>query len=133
MHWEWRRLHAGEADHELIWLFVTMAAAIGGLAWLRLGLPWPECGFHALFGIPCLTCGSTRALLALAHWNFPLAWHFNPLATIAMCGIALFDVYALAVLATRSMRLRIKLPRNLVLPLLLTAALLNWVHLLRHL
>src|SRR3954452_14810468 len=111
MRLQWRRLRNGEADYELIFLLVTSAAAIGALLWLRLALPWPECNFRALFGIPCLTCGSTRALLALAHRDFALAWHFNPLATITMCVIALYDVYALAVLLTRAMRLRIALPR----------------------
>src|SRR3954447_20672628 len=131
MRWQWRRLRTGEPDYELIFLLVTSAAAMGAIVWLRLGLPWPECNFRALFGIPCLTCGSTRALLALAQGNFALAWHLNPLATVAMCGIALYDVYALAVLATRAMRLRVALPRNVVLPALVAAALLNWFHLLR--
>lgn len=131
MRWQLRRLRSGEPDYELIFLLVTSAAAIAGLAWLRLGLPWPECNFRALFGIPCLTCGSTRALLALVRGNFALAWQFNPLATMAMCGIALYDMYAVAVLATRAMRLRVSLPRNIVLPALVAAALLNWFHLLR--
>src|SRR3954468_15146000 len=131
MRWQWRRLRTGEPDYELIFLLVTSVAAMGAIVWLRLGLPWPECNFRALFGIPCLTCGSTRALLALAQGNFALAWHFNPLATIAMCAIALYDVYALAVLLMQSVRLRVNLPRNVCIPILLAAAFLNWVHLIR--
>jgi hypothetical protein len=31
-------------------------------------------------GIPCLTCGSTRALLALARFDVGAAFSWNPLA-----------------------------------------------------
>lgn len=127
----WRPLRPGESDPELIFLLVTSVTAVGAVIWLRLGLPWPECTFRALLGIPCLTCGSTRAMLSLARFNFPVAWHFNPLATIAMCGIAAYDFYALVVLIGQTPRLRVTLPRKLILPVLVAAALLNWIHLLR--
>ena len=131
----WRRLRPGELDHELVWLLVTVTAAAMGAAWFALHLPWPRCNFRALFGIPCFTCGSTRSAIALLQGDVSGAWSWNPLATIAMLAIALFDVYALGVLVSRAPRLRIDLGRAkwpIVLVLLVLAA-TNWVFLLvRH-
>jgi len=131
-----RQLRAGEPDWELLWLAVTAAAAAGAVAWLSLNLPWPQCNWRAILGIPCATCGSTRALLALAHGQFFEAWRWNPLATVALCAVAVFDVYALVVLSTRAKRLRVTF-RNAaqlraLLALLAAAGLLNWLYLLRH-
>lgn len=41
------------------------------------------CRFRALTGIPCPTCGSTRALLALARGRLFEAFAHNPLAVTA--------------------------------------------------
>jgi hypothetical protein len=129
-----RALDRGEPDHEMIWLMVTVFAAAAGLSWLWLHLPVPQCNFRALFGIPCFTCGSTRAVLALAHGDFSGAWHFNPLATVALCAITVFDVYAAAVLLSGAPRVRLSFgsarQRRIALSLLLSAGLLNWVYLL---
>ena len=128
----WRRLRPGELDHELLWLLVTTAAAALGAAWLALHLPWPRCNFRALFGVPCFTCGSTRSAIALLHGDLSAAWMWNPLATIAMLAIGVFDIYALGVLLTRAPRLRVDL-RGAKWPLAATAALAagaNWIYLL---
>lgn len=129
----WRRLRPGELDHELLWLLVSVTAAGVGAAWLALHLPWPRCNFQALFGIPCVTCGSTRSALALLHGDILGAWSWNPLATLAMGAIALFDLYALAVLIRRGPRLRISFGRAKwpLLIVLFIAAGLNWIYLLR--
>lgn len=37
------------------------------------------CPFRFLFGLPCAGCGMTRAVTALLHGDFSLAWHFHPL------------------------------------------------------
>src|SRR5215211_3664302 len=97
MRWQLRQLRSGELDHELIWLTVRLFGA-GGLAiWLWLHLPLPQCNFRALLGIPCLTCGSTRAAAALFHGDIFRAWVVSPLATAAFFAMAAFDVYAIAV------------------------------------
>lgn len=37
------------------------------------------CPFRFLFGLSCAGCGMTRAVAALLHGDFSLAWHFHPL------------------------------------------------------
>ena len=39
----------------------------------------PPCFFHQITGLPCPTCGGTRAVLALLSGDVPGALHANPL------------------------------------------------------
>ena len=64
-----------------------MIAGIGGwlffcdpskIAWL------PPCPLHALTGLYCPGCGSTRALHQLAHGHFVAALRFNPLLVVSL-------------------------------------------------
>ncbi|MEO5720034.1 MAG: DUF2752 domain-containing protein [Chthoniobacterales bacterium] len=132
---ELRRLRAGEADHELIWLAVTVGAALVASAWLALQLPWPVCTFRSLTGVPCLTCGATHSSLAFLHGNFGAALRFNPLIFAGLCAVALFDLYALVVLVTRTRRVRVSFPNPRTRKWLLAVGLLigfsNWIYLLR--
>jgi hypothetical protein len=134
MRWQWRRLQTGELDHELIWLTVSLCAAGGLAVWFWLNLPLPQCNFRALFGIPCLTCGSTRAAQAFLHGEIWQAWLVSPLATLAFCAMAAFDLYAIAVLCSGAPRLRMTFSgrkgHRTAAALLAAAALLNWIYLL---
>jgi len=130
-----RRLRPGDPDHELIWLSVTILSAAAIALWFALHLPWPRCTFRALFGIPCLTCGSTRGALAFLGGDLLSAWRLNPLAMLTFCGIAAFDFYAIAVLVSKAPRLRVarleRTERCVAAILITSAVLLNWVYLLR--
>jgi hypothetical protein len=44
----------------------------------------PPCPLHALTGLYCPGCGSTRALHQLLHGNLAGALHFNPLTVFAV-------------------------------------------------
>jgi hypothetical protein len=44
----------------------------------------PPCPLHALTGLYCPGCGSTRALHALLHGDVPTALSMNPLLVIAL-------------------------------------------------
>jgi hypothetical protein len=132
----WRRLQPAEFNHELIWLAVSVAAAIGGAIWLRLGFPTLRCPFLAVTGYPCLTCGATRCAIALLHGNFSLAWLWNPLALVALCGVAVFDLYAAIVLIARAPRLRLvdwtHTEKNAVRIAVIALIAMNWIYLLAH-
>jgi hypothetical protein len=129
-----RPLAPGETDYELLWLSVSSGGLVLSVAWLTLKLPWPICFFHALTGHPCLTCGATRSATAFFHAHFLVAFEWNPLAFLFYGGLTLFNVYAMAVLVTRSPRLRIaqlsagekKFIRCSVIALLFV----NWIYLL---
>jgi Protein of unknown function (DUF2752) len=102
-----RRLAPGEIDHELIWLSVSIVSLGLAAAWLTIGLPWPRCTFHEITGLPCVTCGMTRCGIQFFHAHVLAAVKWNPLVFAFLCGVTAFDLYAVAVLATRAPRLRI--------------------------
>jgi hypothetical protein len=132
----WRRMPAAGFDHELVWLSVSLAALAGGAAWLAIGLGWPQCPFLAMTGWPCLTCGATRATIAFLNGDLLQAFSWNPLAFLALCGVAVFDVYAVIVLLGRRPRLRMvdwaRTEKNAVRIAVVCALLLNWLYLLAH-
>jgi len=136
MRFTWRSIARHETDHELLWLIVSTGSLACAAVWFMLGLPWPSCAFHDLTGLPCLTCGATRCTIALFHGNFAAAWLWNPFAFLVLCGIALFDAYALAVLLVRAPRLRLSVfsPRakSFVRFVVIAALVLNWAYLLSH-
>jgi hypothetical protein len=123
-------------DHELIWLTVSGALLAGGAVWLALGLGWPQCPFLAVTGFPCLTCGATRATIAFLRGDFAMALSWNPLAFLALCGVAVFDIYAAVVLLGRVPRLRIvdwtSTEKSLLRIAVVCALALNWIYLLAH-
>jgi hypothetical protein len=132
----WRRVPPEDFNHELVWLMVSVTAAAAGAVWLGLGLPGPGCPFRDVTGYPCLTCGATRCAIALSHGNLPLAWSWNPLALVALCGVALFDLYAVVVLMTRGPRLRVidwrRAEKNAVRIAVIALIVVNWIYLIAH-
>lgn len=131
----WRRMPAAGFDHELVWLAISLAALAGGAAWMSIS-GWPECPFLAMTGWPCMTCGATRATIAFLQGDFLHAFSWNPLATLALGGVVVFDLYAVVVLLSRASRLRVvewtRTERNVVLTAVVCAVLLNWLYLLSH-
>ncbi len=69
--------------------FLAIVALIG-MARIYDSLPAqaPECGFRTTFGIPCPSCGGTRAFKALSHGHIREAIAFNPAVMIGV-GAAL--------------------------------------------
>jgi Protein of unknown function (DUF2752) len=136
MRLRWRHRSAREPDHELIWLAVSVASIAGGVAWLAMSLPWPRCPFFAVTGLPCLTCGATRSVLAFLHGDFLSALRWNPLVFVAFCALVVFDLYAFIVVAARMPRLRIVewtgAEKNAARIVVISLLALNWVYLLAH-
>lgn len=132
----WRRRASHEPDHELIWLAVSVAAMAAAAGWLALALPWPKCPFLATTGLPCVTCGATRSTIAFLQGDFFAALRWNPLAFVAVCGVAAFDLYATLVLGGRMPRLRIvdwtRTEKNVVRIAVISLLALNWIYLLAH-
>ena len=79
MTFAWRPLRAGETDHETLWASVALALGILLACWLWL-VEWPPvlCPFHVMTGLPCPTCGSTRAFFAFLSGQPLHALRLNP-------------------------------------------------------
>ena len=77
----------------------TTVAAVGG--WVLYTFPpagspfYPQCVFHALTGLDCPGCGTTRALHELLHGNVGAAFALNPML-FAMMFTFLCAIPALA-------------------------------------
>jgi hypothetical protein len=129
-----RSLAPGDADHELIWLIVSISSLVCAAIWFYLGLPWPRCAFHDFTGLPCLTCGMTRCAIQFFHGHVVAAWTWNPLVFAFLSGVAVFDLYAFAVVITRSPRLRIRFStrseKNWTRFIAIAVLGLNWIYLL---
>jgi hypothetical protein len=108
---------------------VLASAAIGLLHLDRL--PVTFCALKALTGLPCPTCGSTRALGRLFSLDLAGAFSMNPLTTVVALGVVAWAAADLALVRSRravGLEVSPRLARwlRLALPLLV---LLNWVYL----
>jgi hypothetical protein len=130
----WRRLTPQEIDHEQLWL----AVAVTGLTALALTsthvleIQLPLCPFKTITGLPCPTCGVTRAVMAMTRLDFAAAVAFNPLAVAAAIAGGLYLVYAAIVLLARLPRFRPRLaPRDLTAARVVVLVVLsvNWIYL----
>jgi len=109
---------------------VLVAAAVALLHLDRL--PFTVCLFKGLTGMPCPTCGSTRALARLFGLDLTGALAMNPVVTAVGVVIAAWALVDLALLpGRRSLRLELS-PRlgHLLRAVALVAFFLNWVYLI---
>lgn len=110
-------------------------AVLACAATLLLGLDrlgFTTCFFKLTTGLPCPTCGSTRALGRLAHLDLAGAFSMNPLATVGAVGLVLWALGDLVLLRQgRALRLCLPVPWRTPVRLLAgLALLLNWAFLL---
>lgn len=104
-----RPLRAGETDHELLWSLVGLGALTLALAWMAAGSPaLPVCPLRSVTGLPCPTCGSTRAMLALLDGRLDDAARLNPLAFAVAIAFPPYAVYGLVVAAGALPRIRLQ-------------------------
>jgi hypothetical protein len=64
----------------------VVVLALGAKFCLEWGMAW-RCPMLAMLGVPCPSCGSTRAFAALAGWDFAGAVRFNPLIMLGLLGL----------------------------------------------
>jgi hypothetical protein len=123
---------AEPSDGPLALVLALGAASALALAPLAASLaPYaPPCPFHALTGLPCVGCGTTRALVALARGDVLLAIGWNPLTTMTvLAGGAACALLPLWVALRQPLPvLAPELPRRARL-LLVALLLLNWAYL----
>ena len=106
----------GDARQRAVAFVVLLVPVLGALvasflvtpAALETGLLsfLPPCAFKKIFGIPCASCGMTRAFSALSHGQFALAWSYNKLSPLVYAGFWCVLVYGIRglVIACRDWR-----------------------------
>ena len=67
----------------LLWGVVALSSVALRPVWLALAPFAPRCPFRVLTGIPCPTCGTTHAVVALLRGEIGAAFAANPLAAAA--------------------------------------------------
>jgi hypothetical protein len=105
----------------------------GAVALLGLDrLPLTVCVFKGLTGLPCPTCGSTRAAAALFGLDVAGALALNPVVTVVAVVMAAWALVDLVLLPSRrSLRIEVSPRLGYVLrAAALLAFFLNWVYLL---
>jgi hypothetical protein len=119
-------------EKQLAWVWGVLAASALLLrpVWLAVAPLLPACPFRALTGVPCLSCGTTRAAVALLDGRVVDALIANPLAALAgaafVAGGAVAPAWALLDLPVP----RLPAPAPRALRLAIAAALLSgwaWV------
>ncbi len=129
------RLHRparDETDVEQLLVIVSSAGAAAAWLWLRVGLPTPRCNLYTWTGIPCPTCGTTRAVRGFLTGDWALAWSSNPLVFTGLLVWCAIMCYALIVVCCKLPRLRIQtvLTPRVVLTAGGLVLLINWLYLL---
>lgn len=130
----WRRLGAQEIDHEQLWLAVA-GAGLFCLTLTTVGIvdvQLPRCVLKMATGLPCPTCGLTRAVMAMTRLDFAAALAMNPLAVVGAIVGFVYLAYAGVVLALRLPRFRPRLgPRDMrfARAAVLTSVSANWFYL----
>jgi len=129
-----RPIIPGSRDPELIWGSILLLAALLATTWLFSGIATPRCLLHAATGIPCPTCGMTRATWHLLHGEIGRAFLLNPLMTAALLGAGFYVCYAAVVVIGRLPRLRLealtKTEANLVRIAAIGLLAANWLYLI---
>lgn len=114
----------------LLWGAVALALLLASPLAAEFAPGLPDCFFKSTFGLPCPTCGGTRALVALARLDAASAFRSNPLVAAGSVSFVLGGLAAgfLAVLG-RGIREPARYPAWLRVSLAVLVA-LNWAWLL---
>ena len=75
----------------LLWLAAAVSAVALRPLWIAFAPHLRPCIFRGLTGVPCPTCGTTRAATAFLNGELAGAFAANPLAALA--GLILLSVH----------------------------------------
>ena len=87
----------GGVDHEAIWAPIGAVALLAARFFPFEGLSVGACPFRALTGLPCFSCGGTRAFMALTRLEIVDAVVMNPMAALLGTLAVAYVVHAMGV------------------------------------
>ena len=93
----------------------------------------PACAVKGITGIPCPTCGSTRAIVHLAQGDIAAALLMNPLVSACVLGACLYFIYSLITLKPGIPRFTVVISERerMVLQVgIVVALVVNWMYLI---
>ena len=132
MQFEMHRRERGEVPVGALLMLPLFALPFG--AWLvQTGwVVFGTCGVKMAVGLPCFTCGATRATIALLGGDVIGAVALQPLVILAYTLLAGWGLISLAsFLADRSVSVSLSKTENTILKVLLvTLPFLNWAYLI---
>lgn len=115
----------------LLWTGVALALVAFSPVATRLAAGAPSCPIRTWFDLPCLSCGTTRAALALARFDPGAALAYNPLAALGWMGLVAGGLVAGCMVATGRPLPRFRIRPTLALRLTAAAILIaNWAYLI---
>jgi hypothetical protein len=119
-------------ERQLAWVGFGAAVAsyaLAPFAGFLAGLI-PPCHLRAWTGLPCPTCGSTRAVLSIVRFDWLEAVRWNPLSTVAVVGLLAAGIAApLWIRAGGKIPVLTRRARRGALWSLVAAVAANWVYL----
>lgn len=122
----------GTAPYGLIFMLPLFALPLGAWAVQTRWIVFGTCGLKELVGLPCLTCGATRATLHLLHGNPLSAIAMQPLIVTLYGALVVWGlVSGIAYLTNRAVRVDLTDWQLTALKIsLLVGPLLNWGYLI---
>lgn len=126
----WLR-HRSDRQLALLWLIAAASAIALRPLWLALAPTLRPCIFRSLTGIPCPTCGTTRAAVAFLNGQMTAALAANPLAAVAGLVFVLGAPVAVLLTLCRPHQVDFEAAPSLWLRVTIVALMtLNWSYLI---
>jgi hypothetical protein len=121
----------GQIEFGIIYGGIVLLALVAGRFLPVLALA-PPCGFKTLTGVPCPTCGSTRAIVHLSHGDVASAFFMNPLVFAVSVAALVYLFYSLFTFLFAAPRMVVALSGNekdRLRVLVVLFVLANWLYL----
>ena len=120
-----------KAKHPLSIHIVWMLLIIAALAVYRF-MPPTVCMFHSVTGVPCLSCGASRAVEAFFGGDFIGMFYYNPLIVLFCGALFFFSLFKLVEYIFKfELKIRVSEKYSLIArTLVITLIAANWLFLI---